>query len=168
MSGNRIDEQGNGGRIKAVCGKPGAFSHRTGYDRGGGGTEYGLKNSVCPQGHSGGQDRTVILHHEQIDPAEQRCPCSEHDPETEQPVQRCADTEIHQVFHQDIACVFCPCETCFAHGKPCLHKEDQRCAQQYPDRVCGRIRHAFSPLILKDIQQKKAPGAKAHPCALLE
>ena len=74
-------------------------------------------------------------------PSEQGGACPEHNPETEQPVQRGSDAEVHQVLHQDIACILGPGKAGFTHGKSGLHEEDQRCAEQHPDSVRGRERH---------------------------
>ena len=55
----------------------------------------------------------------------QRSTASEHDAEAKQPESRCADAEVHQVFHQNVTGVFGPGKSCLAHGKAGLHKEHQ-------------------------------------------
>ena len=48
-----------------------------------------------------------------------------------------ADTgaEVHQVFHDNVTCVFCSGETGFNHCEACLHEEDKRGANKHPDCV---------------------------------
>ena len=43
--------------------------------------------------------------------------------EAEEEEAHAADTEIDKVLEQNVACVFCPGETCFDHSKAALHKE---------------------------------------------
>ena len=43
-----------------------------------------------------------------------------------------SDTEVHQVFHNNVTCVFGSCEACFYHCESGLHKEDQCGADQHP------------------------------------
>ena len=141
VAADRIDEQGDRCGVNAVGRELRALCHGAGYDGRRGGAEDGLEDGEGPQGNTRRKHRSVILHDEGIDPAEGGGACSEHNPETEQPVQRCADAEIHHVLHQDIACILGPGKAGFTHGKSGLHEEDQRCAQQHPDCVRGRVRH---------------------------
>ena len=78
----------------------------------------------------------VIFHDERINPAEQSGSCSKHDAVSEQPVQRRADTEVHQVLHQNIHCILGTGEACFTHSETRLHEENERCSKENPDGVC--------------------------------
>jgi hypothetical protein len=44
-----------------------------------------------------------------------------------------ADAKIHQVFHNDIARVFCSCKAGFYHGEAALHEKYQDRADQKPN-----------------------------------
>ena len=48
----------------------------------------------------------VIALNERIKPADERAGTCKHDAEADQPEARCADAEVHHVFHQDVAGVF--------------------------------------------------------------
>ena len=164
MTGHGIDEQGNRRGINAIGGKLGAFRHCTGDDGGRGGAKYRLENGVGPQGYARGKNVAVIPHNERVDPAKGRRSRAEHDAKADQPIQRCADAEIHQVFHQDIAGVLGSCEACLAHGKARLHEENQGRAQQDPDGVCRRIRHTAHFRFCR-ISNKKGAGCIKHTLA---
>ena len=103
---------------------------------------------------------TVILHNERINPAEQRGARAEHDPVTEQPVERRADAEVHQVFHQDIPGVLGPGKARFTHGESGLHKEDQRGSEKYPDGVGCRECHTDHFRFLVFHPKRKRGGVK--------
>ena len=64
----------------------------------------------------------------------------------DQPEDRGSDTEVHQVFHNNVTCVFGSCEACFYHCESGLHKEDQRGADQHPYCVyCGKFHNNIPP-----------------------
>ena len=82
----------------------------------------------------------------------------------EKPVQGRADTEVHQVFHQNIAGVLGPGKAGLAHRKARLHEENQGSAQQDPNGVRGRVRH-FSHFRFRRISNKKGAGCVQHTLA---
>ena len=55
-----------------------------------------------------------------------------HQPESQEYKHDSADTEIHEIFHDDIAGIFCPCKACFDHGETALHEEYKSCTNQKP------------------------------------
>ena len=69
------------------------------------------------------------------DPAEEAVAGSEHDAEAHEPENGGSDTEVHEVFHDDVAGIFGPGETGLYHGETGLHEEDQSGADKYPDCV---------------------------------
>ena len=60
---------------------------------------------------------------------------AKHDAKSRKPEQRGADGKIHQVLHDDVACILSSCKAGLYHGKTCLHEEYKGCAQQDPDCV---------------------------------
>ena len=50
-----------------------------------------------------------------------------------------ADTEVHQVLHDDVAGVLRPGEACLHHRKACLHPEYQCGSDQKPKFYCHII-----------------------------
>ena len=101
MAGHRVDEQRDRRGIDAIGGELRALGHRPGHDGGRRGAEHRLEDGEGPDRHARGQRVGVVLHDEGVDPAEGRRARAEHDAEAEQPVQRRADAEVHQVLHQD-------------------------------------------------------------------
>ena len=81
------------------------------------------------------QDGGVVPLDQGVQATDQGSAAGEHQAESQQPVDRRADAEVHQVLHQNIACVLGPGKSRLTHGKAGLHEKDQRGAQQHPDRV---------------------------------
>ena len=108
----------------------------------------------------------VILHDERIYPAKQRSPRTKHDAVSKQPVQRRPDTEIHQVFHENVAGVFGAGKPGLTHGKPRLHEEHKRSTEQNPDRIGRRIHHTVH-IHSQKITTKEARGVQHTLAPLL-
>ena len=125
VAGNRINKQGNGGGVDAVGAELGALCHRAGNNGGRGGAEHRLEDCECPQRNAAGECVAVIPHNAGVQPADDGVSRTEHDAEAKQPEAGCADAEVHQVFHQNVAGVLCTSESGFAQGETCLHKENQ-------------------------------------------
>ena len=128
VTGDRVDEQRDRCGVDAVSREFSPLSHGTGNDGGGGGTEDGLEDGVCPERNARRKNMAVILHDKGIDPAEECGAGAEHNAVAEQPVQRGTDTEVHQVLHQNVTGIFGAGETRFTHGESRLHEEDQSCS----------------------------------------
>jgi hypothetical protein len=75
----------------------------------------------------------IITLNEGVEPADDSAGAAEHQAEADDPVARCADAEVHHVFHQDVAGVLCTGQASFAQSKACLHKVHQECRNQHPD-----------------------------------
>ena len=56
-----------------------------------------------------------------------------HQPVAEQEEHDCPDTEIHQVFHYNVACVLGSSEAGLHHGETALHKKYQDRPDQKPN-----------------------------------
>ena len=126
VAGNGIDHGGNEQRIDAVGDKLGALGHGARHDGGGGGTEHRLENEEREERDSVRQDGGIVAPHKGIKSANDGPCASEHQTEAQQLENRCADAEVHQVFHQNVAGVLGPGKSCLTHGKAGLHKKDQR------------------------------------------
>ena len=135
VAGNGINEQRNRSGVDTVGAELGTFCHRAGNNGGRGGAEHSLEDCKCPQRNAAGECVAVILQNAGIQPADHGTAGTEHDAEAKQPEAGRTDTEVHQVFHQNVAGIFGPGETGFTQGKACLHEENQCGTQQYPDRV---------------------------------
>ena len=169
VAGNGINEQRDRRRINTVGGKLGTLGHSPGNDRGGSGAEHRLKHRIGPQRNAFGQNRAVILADHGVDPAEQRCARAEHYAEAKQPEAGRTDAEVHQILHQDIACIFGPCEARLTHGKARLHEKHQRRSQQHPQGIDARV-HIHSPSFrrIQRKPKKRAKGLRTAPSLVLE
>ena len=137
VTGYRINNETDQKTVDTVGDELGTFCHGTGYDGGRCCAEYSLEDQECPEWNSVRKHcvSVVCLCGDSADLAEETVSCTEHDTETNQPEDRSTDTEVHQVFHNDITCVFCSCESCFDHCESGLHEKDQRCTEEDPDCV---------------------------------
>ena len=124
MAGDRIDDQADDAGIETIGRKFCAFRHGARNDRRSRCTEDRLENQIRVKRHAFRQDGRVIAAGQEIKPADEFARPGKHNAEADQPEDGCADTEIHQVFHDDIPGVFGACEAGFDHGKTCLHEED--------------------------------------------
>ena len=127
-SGDRVNHQGNSGRVDTVSAELGALCHSPRDNGGRSSAEHCLEDGVGPQRDPRRKDTAVIPHDQGIDGAEQGGAAAEHDAEAHQPETGRTDTEVHQILHQDISRVFRPCKACLTHGEAGLHKEHQSCA----------------------------------------
>ena len=122
MSGDRIDQERDQNGIDAVGGEFRTFSHRAGDDRRRGRTEDGLEEEVdqrriaCIAG--------VIVSDEEIRRADAQ------DPENDG-----AKCKVHEILHDDVACILCSREPSLHHRKSRLHEEYQHSPQQCPGRI---------------------------------
>ena len=133
VAGNGIDEGGDAERVEAVGNEPGPLRHSPGDDGGRRGAEDRLENEVGKQGHPGGQDGVIVPSDEGVQPSDDGPGPGKHQSKAQKPVSRCANAEVHEVLHQDIAGVLGSGKACLAHGEARLHQEDQSRSQQNPD-----------------------------------
>ena len=144
MGFDGIDEQGNDCGINAVGGELGALCHSAGDDGGGGGTE----DQVEHEGGSGGEalsracdeglEVAPQLHVGQTDQTEQGI-FPHHQGVTQEGKDDGANAEVHQVLHDDVACVLRSGKACLYHGEAGLHPEDQSGADQIPKFYCHTL-----------------------------
>ncbi len=137
-----IDQCGDDSGVDTVGQKFCPFCHGAGYDGCGGGTEDQVKDEIGPVKICiTGKDIKSRL----SDQAHKVF--TQQKAEANQDKDDGADTEIHEVFHQDIAGVFGAGKACFYHGESRLHPEYQGGADQEPDgeklAVQG-VHHFFS------------------------
>ena len=161
---DRIDDSRDHCGINAVGKELRPLGHRPGNDRGSGGAEHEVENKTgkielrvsCEQVKARAPDDP---HH--VFSQQQRKPDQDKDHR--------ADTEIHQVLHQDIARVLRSGKSCLHHGETCLHPEHQRGADQEPDSKYILVNssqqqfliHFFTPLKIK-----KGAGRSQLSCVL--
>ena len=126
VAGDRIDDRGDHHGVDAVRGELGALRHRAGDDGRRRRAEDGLEDQRRP---------VAARVREQIQAADELAAAAKHDAKADQPEDRGAQAEVHQVFHDDVAGVLGAGEARLHHRKTGLHKEHQRCAQQDPARV---------------------------------
>ena len=137
MRFNGINEQGNDRGINAIGNKFRSFRHRARND----GRRRRAEHEVE---HEGRRSREPFrrafdkpyeirpkIHVGDPDEAEEGV-LAHHQPKPEQGEYDRADAEIHQVFHDNVACVFRSRKSRFHHGKACLHEENQRRTDQVP------------------------------------
>ena len=126
VAGNGVDQRGDHQRIDAVGDKLGALSHSAGHDGGGGGTEHRLENKECEEGDSVRQDGGIVAPDKGIKATNDGSGPAKHQAEAQQPENRCADAEVHQILHQNVAGVLGAGKARLTHGKAGLHEKDQR------------------------------------------
>ena len=124
VTGDRIDKRTDHGAVDAVGDEFGAFRHCAGDNGCRGGAEDGLENRVGPQ-RDGKSHEAVVALNEEVKPADQRAGTGEHQAKAEEPEDGGTDGKVHQVFHNDVTCVFSSCKTGFNHCKSALHKEHE-------------------------------------------
>ena len=137
VTGNRINHQTDDQAVNTIRKKFGTFCHGTGNDGGSSCTEDGLENEKSPERNAVRCHGCSIIgfRGDTADLTEEAVAGSEHDTETDEPEDRGSDTEIHEVFHDDVAGIFCTGEAGLYHGKTGLHEEDQSGTYKDPDCV---------------------------------
>ena len=145
VAADGVDHQRDGSGINAVSLEVCALGHGAGHDGGCRGTEHSLEHDVHPQRDIKPQVAVIALN-ERIEPADQRACAAEHQAEADDPVARCADAEVHHVFHQDVAGVFGAGKARLTQRKTGLHKVDQECRNQHPTGVYGTEHYNTSPV----------------------
>ena len=133
VAGDGVNDQADSGRVAAVSAELGTLCHGAGNNGCCRCTEHGLEHGINPKGHALRQDGAVVTAHKGGKAADERAGTCKHDAEADQPEARCADAEVHHVFHQDVAGVLCTGQASFAQSKACLHKVHQECRNQHPD-----------------------------------
>ena len=116
---NGVHHGGDNGGVDAVAGELGAFGHGAGHDGGGGGAEHQLEEEVRPVEAVKVSEHLIFRH---TDEAKEIVPAV-HDAIAQGYEHHGADAEVHQVFHDDVARVLCPCEARLYGGKATLHEE---------------------------------------------
>lgn len=155
VSGDRIDQERDHNGIDAVGGEFRTFSHRAGDDRRRGRTEDGLEEEVdqrriaCIAG--------IIVSDEEIRHADDAADVfPEHETEAQDPENDGAKRKVHEILHDDVACILCSREPSLHHRKSRLHEEYQDSPQQCP----GRIRRGVLSLrIRRHDHGRRAQGA---------
>ena len=134
VSGDRIDQERDHNGIDAVGGEFRTFCHRAGDDRRRGRTEDGLEEEVdqrriaCIAG--------VIVSDEEIRRADDAADVfTEHEAEAQDPENDGAKCKVHEILHDDVACILCSREPSLHHRKSRLHEEYQDSPQQCPGRI---------------------------------
>ena len=113
--------------VETVCGKVGAFCHGAGNNGGSCGAKYRLEYGKNPQGQAVAQKR-IVAPNQWVKAAHQGTGAEEHQAKAYQPKTRCADTEVHHIFHQNIARIFGTGQAAFTKGETGLHEEHQKCS----------------------------------------
>ena len=135
VAGNRVDKCADRYAVNTIRDEFGPFRHSAGNNSGRRRAENGLEDKI----HRGGNrqaEEAVILRHKGIKASDQRAGACEHQAETENPVNRGAESKVHQVFHNNIAGVFRPGKAGLHHSETRLHEKHQRRSKQRPNGVC--------------------------------
>ena len=161
VAGYRINHRRNDHGIDAICRELGALRHGTGNDCSGSCAEYGLEDQRRPV--------IALADHaigEEIKSAEERACRPKHDAKPENPENRRAERKVHQVFHDDIACIFRTGEAGLDHCKARLHKKDERRSDQRPADVNRRRKvvdiHYRTPLKMDGVYPLPADAGQEY------
>ena len=134
VSGDRIDQERNDHGINAVRGEFRAFCHRARDDRRRSRTEDGLEEEIDQRRIA--CIARVIVSDEEIRRTDDTADIgAEHEPEAQDPENDGAQRKVHEILHDDVACILRSREPCLHHRKPRLHEEDQDSPQQCPGRI---------------------------------
>ena len=87
-----------------------------------------------------------------------------HQPVAEQEEHHCPNAEIHQVFHNNVACVLSPGEAGLYHGETALHKKHQNRTDQKP--YC-HIRQYTSKKGGKDLCTQRAASLPSNMSVII-
>ena len=156
-----IDEKGNNRGINAVGRKLGAFGHGARNDGCGGGAEHKVEyegggvgkafGGTCDEvlevlehvhvGNTDESEKGILTHHKGV--AQER-------------KNNCADTKVHQVFHYDVAGVFCSCKSGLDHCETGLHPKDEGSTDQVPKFNCHKTYISLNLHYLKFISLRRA------------
>ena len=127
VSFNRVDDQRDHCGINAVGFEVCTLCHGSRNDCRSCSAENRFENDKTPQRHCLRNHRSRIVAPDKgIKAADQRSRAAEHQAEADKPEARRTDTEIHHVFHEDIAGVLGSGQTGFAQSEACLHEVDER------------------------------------------
>ena len=124
---NGVNQRGDHTGIDAVGQELGTLRHGTGNDGRSGGAEYQVEYEAG--------EIEAFVGGEQVEPGladEAKQVFTHQQTETDQDEDNCANAEVHQVLHDDIAGVFGSGKTGFHHCKASLHPENQCRADQIP------------------------------------
>ena len=92
----------------------------------------------------------VTAENHRVQVADDRSCSAKHQSETDEPVARCTDTEVHHVLHEDVTGILGSREACLAQCETGLHEVDEYCTDQYPDYGGHFVFHTLSPLFNKE------------------
>ena len=129
VAGYGIYNQADYCTVNTVCAEFCTLCHCSGNNRGGSGAEHSIEGHVRPKRNGTG---VIISCYKEINSSKKTVGASIHDSITDKVKYYRANCKIHQVFHNNVARVFCSGKARFHHGKAGLHKEYQRSAQQDP------------------------------------
>ena len=165
MTGNRINHQTDDQAVNTIRKKFGTFCHGTGNDGGSSCTEDGLENEKSPERNAVRCHGCSIIgfRGDTADLTEEAVAGSEHDTETDEPEDRGSDTEIHEVFHDDVAGIFCTGEAGLYHGKTGLHEEDQSGTTRTQIVFTAENSIIFSSFLLTGLSEEKIKNALFPP-----
>ena len=118
-----IDQGRDDAGVDAVTQEFGTLCHSAGDDGRRSGAEDQIEYEVGPvEAPIGCEDIKAGL----ADQADQIL--TQQEAEADENEDHCTDTEVHQVLHDDVTCIFGAGKASFHHGKAGLHPEDQRSA----------------------------------------
>lgn len=141
MAGDGIDDRADQNTIHTIDRKFCALGHSTRNDGSRRSTENGLEDKEGP----GRISAAIVSLHKKVGRADESANIrTKHQAEANYPKDDTAQTQVHKVFHNDVAGIFSSCKTCLYHGKAGLHKKYHKRAYQHPNRVrCYIFFHNF-------------------------
>ena len=131
MTGNGINQHTDEDGVNQVHGEFGTFCHSAGHDGGSRCAEYSLEYQETFRG----KPAAVVEREVEEMGHSYESACTEHQSETDEPVEQAAKHEVNEVLHQDIGRIFYSGETGFDQCKARLHEEYQHGCKQHPYSV---------------------------------
>ncbi len=123
-----VDKERERRGIDAVREELGALGHGARDDRGGGGAEHQVEDER--RGIAAFEERPEIGEYHEVGHADEpeEVVLRHHEAESQQHEDDGSDAEVHQVLHDDVACILGAGEARLDHGEARLHEKDERCA----------------------------------------
>ena len=125
VSGDRVDDQTDQCTVSQIGRKLCTLCHGPGNDGCGCGTKYSLKDHEDTRSEIFKLLQVNGCWIEKACGADDRIVASEHQGKSNDKETKGAEDKVHQVFHDDVARIFCSCKTCLNHCEACLHEEDK-------------------------------------------
>ena len=125
VAGDRIDQKADHCAVDTIGYEFSPLCHGSRNDGSRCGTEDSLKYDESFKWNAVRRRIAVRIADKKVDASKDAAGTAEHDAKSQKPEDDGPDTEVHQIFHNNVSGIFCPRESGFHHGEAGLHEKDQ-------------------------------------------